>query len=98
MKMNTKFCSKCREEKHLSEFYKQKEGMYGVRSECKKCKIASSNEYRNKNIEKILLNGRQNYQANRENILEERKKRYQEDDVYRERARERAKKREKPKQ
>ena len=52
----------------------------------------------NKNIEKILLNSRQNYRANRENILEERKKRYQEDDGYRERARERAKKREKPKQ
>jgi len=32
-----KKCSKCGEEKSLSEFYKHKEGKFGTRPECKDC-------------------------------------------------------------
>lgn len=32
-----KICSKCGEEKPLSEFHKEKKGKYGVRAECKEC-------------------------------------------------------------
>jgi superfamily II helicase len=36
--MQTKVCTKCHEEKEISEFYKLKNGKYGVESVCKFCK------------------------------------------------------------
>lgn len=33
----TKVCTKCGEEKLLSEFYKDKHGKLGVRGDCKRC-------------------------------------------------------------
>ena len=35
--MQTKTCTKCNVEKALTEFYKDKKGKYGVRSDCKDC-------------------------------------------------------------
>lgn len=32
-----KQCSKCGEIKHISKFYKNKNGKYGVRNDCKEC-------------------------------------------------------------
>ena len=36
--MQTKTCSKCGEEKLLTEFHKDKKGKYGVHNRCKECK------------------------------------------------------------
>ena len=38
----TKICSKCGEEKELSEFYPRKGGKFGVRADCKECVIKRS--------------------------------------------------------
>lgn len=46
-----KKCSKCGEEKELSEFSKDKNGKFGLKSKCKSC----FKEYYNDNREKILL-------------------------------------------
>ena len=46
--MKTKQCTKCGKQKLLSEFYKQKDGKYGVRGDCKKCNIKYSQRYANK--------------------------------------------------
>ena len=35
--MQTKRCTKCNQEKNISEFPKQKQGKFGVRSNCNKC-------------------------------------------------------------
>ena len=35
--METKVCSKCKEEKNICDFYKRKETKNGYRSDCKKC-------------------------------------------------------------
>jgi len=38
--MQLKTCSKCGEEKEISEFHKDKAGKYGVHSKCKMCRIS----------------------------------------------------------
>ena len=43
--MQTKTCTKCGEEKALTEFYKYKRGKYGVTSRCKVCIYAYVQEY-----------------------------------------------------
>ena len=65
----TKRCTKCNTTKPLSEFYKQKTGKYGVRSNCKVCKKA----YDEKNKESIAEYKRNHYQINKEDLLEKNK-------------------------
>lgn len=43
--MNNKQCSKCKEVKHIDEFYKDKRTQSGLKSECKKCHILQNKEY-----------------------------------------------------
>lgn len=47
--MITKICTKCKKEKPLSEFNKQKGGKYGVRGQCKKCFHKYVKSYRDRN-------------------------------------------------
>ena len=47
--MNTKECSKCREVKDLSDFYKSKKGLLGRDSRCKRCKYESSSKAKSHN-------------------------------------------------
>lgn len=47
--MTTKICTKCREEKEISEYYKRKNGKYGVHSRCKKCQIILALQWNIKN-------------------------------------------------
>lgn len=47
-----KKCTRCNEEKKLSEFSPQKRGLLGVRARCKKCCAELSKIYREKNPEK----------------------------------------------
>ena len=50
----TKICTKCRIEKDSSEFFKHKEGKFGLDCWCKSCRKIISKEYRNNhpNIDK----------------------------------------------
>ena len=44
--METKQCTKCGENKLLSEYYKNRSSYYGIRSECKLCTDKASYEYK----------------------------------------------------
>jgi len=50
--MKTKVCSKCKKEKPLSEFYKDKATRDGLHSWCKVCKDTRQRKWFQKNIEK----------------------------------------------
>jgi hypothetical protein len=63
-----KICTKCKENKNLSEFYKQKNGKDGVRADCKACiKVYSANRY-SMAPEKINAKNRAWQKANREKV------------------------------
>ena len=57
-----KTCTKCRIEKDVSEFHKQKNGKYGVRGDCKDC----VKKYYKENKEKISKQKKEYYEENRE--------------------------------
>lgn len=65
----TKCCSKCKEEKPVSEFSKTKKGKYGVGSRCKSCDKC----YRVENSEKIKQNRIYHYKHNKDYILQKSK-------------------------
>jgi hypothetical protein len=69
-----KTCSKCNETKNFCEFHKLKTSKDGYRSQCKKCRVLLTKEYREKNKE-ILIEKVKIYQENnREKLLITRKK------------------------
>lgn len=45
--VKSKICTKCGKQKLFSEFYKDKSGKHGVKSECKKCNIIRAKKYNN---------------------------------------------------
>ena len=49
--MQIKTCSKCKKQKTLNNFAKEKAGKFGVRGECKSCKNAECKKWRDKNKE-----------------------------------------------
>lgn len=51
--MKTKVCSRCKEEKSLSKFYKDKSKKSGVVSWCKECRSKKHKEWRKNNPEKV---------------------------------------------
>jgi hypothetical protein len=51
--MQTKICSKCKEEKEFCEFYNNKDRFDGKRPECKVCSNKQSSLYNQKNKEKV---------------------------------------------
>ena len=51
--MQTKICSKCKEEKEVCEFYNNKSKFDGKRPECKVCSNKQSTLYNQKNKEKV---------------------------------------------
>jgi len=84
-----KICSKCKEKKELSEFYKHKTLKYGVRSECIQCtkeynksrrekRKEYEKEYNLKNKDKIKDRNKKYYKNHINEIKEYRKKYYQE--------------------
>lgn len=64
--METKFCSKCCEEKNIEEFpIKKQKDKYVRYTYCNKCKLKEEKEYRKKNREKYLEYRKQYYQKNK---------------------------------
>jgi len=86
--MQTKVCSKCGEEKELTEFYKAKNGKFGVQAYCKICRRNYNKAYYKENQEERREYNRnwrkenpdyrkQQYQNNREAELKKQKQRDQ---------------------
>lgn len=63
--MQTKTCSKCKIEKSISEFYKKKQGKFGVAAICKICHNKKGSIYRTNNQEKISESKKQWCQQNK---------------------------------
>ncbi|MHC4478500.1 MAG: hypothetical protein ACYTEL_22925 [Planctomycetota bacterium] len=57
-----KQCSICKKKKPLSDFYKQSKDKTYYRSECKKCSKAASRRYYNANRAEVLETARLRYQ------------------------------------
>ena len=73
-----KQCSKCGKIKHISRFYKNKNGKYGVRNDCKECHKKNKKEYYYNNLEYV----KKYYEDNKEHYKEYHKeynKKYYED-------------------
>jgi DNA repair exonuclease SbcCD ATPase subunit len=87
--MNTKVCTKCKEEKPLTEFNKCRRNQDGLQSHCKNCqkkyrqenreqKFEYNKQYRQENREKLSELSKQYRQENREKLSELNKQWYQE--------------------
>lgn len=68
--MKTKICSKCRIEKNIDNFRKEKRTKIGLQSQCKDCE----KEYRLKNTEKQKLYMKEYYKKNKETLSQKNKK------------------------
>jgi hypothetical protein len=83
--METKVCSKCGEEKPVSEFFKNKQSKSGLYPSCKKCKMSTTKKWKNsnrdhvnswnkdwsdKNRDKVRECNRRWYKANSEKVIE----------------------------
>jgi len=71
-----KTCNKCKEEKELSEFYKNKRKKGGLSRECKECTKRRSKQYYQDNKENATERHRSYYQDNKEKIAEQQKQYY----------------------
>lgn len=68
----TKICNKCQQEFPATTeyFYADKEGKYGLRGQCKSCRGAYHNQYRESHREIICERSRQYHATHREQVLE----------------------------
>lgn len=67
-----KICTKCKEDKQITDFGKAKLGKDGLRSICKKCHNAATTERNAKNPEKVAAYGVRYRQEKREQISAQR--------------------------
>jgi len=65
-----KKCVKCKEEKELTEFYKNKISKDGYENNCKICCLKINKEYRDINKQKISKRKTEYYKNNTEKIKE----------------------------
>lgn len=77
--METKKCSKCGEVKPPSEFGLDRSKKHGLANQCKRCKGATSNAWREKNRERNRANERAWEERNRGHIRERQRARYRAD-------------------
>jgi hypothetical protein len=73
-----KNCTKCKENKNSSEFYKRKSSKDGLSFSCKKCQLEQKKIYHSINKDKENEKSRLYYELNKEEELKKRKKYYQE--------------------
>ena len=74
-----KVCTKCKEEKPLEEFGKDKRAKDGKNSSCKACERIRCKKHRDANIDKINARSNAHYKANKEKICARNRDRYAED-------------------
>ena len=76
----TKVCTKCKETKSLSEFYKNKRGLHGCRSDCRNChnkdSVARVAQWRLNHPDQRNANDRRYRERNREKCREAIRKSY----------------------
>lgn len=70
-----KRCTKCKEEKPLTEFSKSNQNKSGLRSWCKKCVSIDGKRYEAENKEKISKRKSEYFQKNK-NVMDIRRKKY----------------------
>ena len=68
----TKACSKCKEEKLLSEFHKSPKHKYGVRSICKVCINSQNIAYRNSHLDEERERKKKYIKSHKEEIAKQR--------------------------
>jgi hypothetical protein len=71
--MQTKICSKCKEEKEVCEFYNNKDRFDGKRPECKVCSNKQSTLYNQKNKEKVNKIKQKYVDNNKEKVKQSKK-------------------------
>jgi hypothetical protein len=71
--METKTCSKCKENKKVCEFGKDSSRPNGLSYLCKKCLSEKTSDYRERNREKVLHSYKDYHNENKEIIKEKRK-------------------------
>jgi hypothetical protein len=91
--MDSKTCSKCGEEKPLSEFGKRKDRPDGLQYHCKACKSASNSDHYKANAEKVKATTAKRAVEKKEEIRVYRKK-YEKENAERIAARQRARREE----
>ena len=72
--METKVCSKCKVEKNVCEFYRDKQKNDGLTSNCKICKNKSVQFYKQENPEKVKLSKQKEYKKNFEKYRKNKQK------------------------
>lgn len=72
-----KICTKCGENKELSEFYKKTPTKDKLYHQCKNCCNKHSKKYHNENRAKILIRQKQHYENNKPKRLKSQKQYYQ---------------------
>ena len=77
-----KQCSKCGEILHISKFYKQKDGIYGVRGDCKECNNKRRRKNREDNIEREKQYNKEYHIKNKKRISKKNKKWREENKEY----------------
>ena len=75
MSVNKKQCTRCKEVKPLTEYYKKKDGRNGHISYCKVCKIKLANDYRILNSKTIKEKKKKYRDLNKEKIAKKGKER-----------------------
>lgn len=71
--MQTKICSKCKEEKKVCEFYNNRCQLDGKRPECKVCSNKQSTLYNLKNKEKVVIIKQKYVDNNKEKVKQSKK-------------------------
>lgn len=71
--MSLKVCGHCKEQKNVSEFYKQKNGKFGVTSECKICRRLRDRLYHETHPEMRKKSDKNWYQNNKDKKKEDNK-------------------------
>ena len=69
-----KICTRCKEEKKFSQFYKNSTTKDGFRPHCKACVSAHQKKYKEKNPEKVRASKRKYREDNRESIRAKQRK------------------------
>ena len=78
MDIQTKICRKCKIEKSVECYNKQKSKKDGMYSHCRTCDSQAKKQYRQEYKEKVKVTRKQNYQENKEKVKEYNKQYYQE--------------------